>query len=173
MNKEEAIRLVNNLSNHGYRLDSLNLSSINHALCDSNRFGEDHNCFQSRLVGSSAIGIVVPDERTFQKDIVDLCLDQSASLLITALVFRVSQSFNAVVKLHDDLRVNTAKVRVTTAKHNLVLLVILVKNMLSISVARIKVNAAGYSCSKITTAKRISTVRRLKMKIAYQDYVQD
>ncbi|GKD95349.1 heat shock 70 kDa protein 15-like protein, partial [Tanacetum coccineum] len=33
-----------------------------------------------------------------RKDIVDVCLDQSARLLITALVFRVSQSFNAVVK---------------------------------------------------------------------------
>ncbi|GKD10540.1 pentatricopeptide repeat-containing protein, partial [Tanacetum coccineum] len=97
-NVEEAIRLVNNLSNHGYRLDTLNLSSIIHALCDSNRFGEAHSCFQSCLSGSSAIGIIVPDEQTFRKDIVDLCLDQSARLLITALVFRVSQSFNAVVK---------------------------------------------------------------------------
>ncbi|GJS35753.1 hypothetical protein Tco_0534135 [Tanacetum coccineum] len=47
--------------------------------------------------------------------------------------------------LHDDLGVNPAKVRVTAAKHNLALLVILVKNMLSISVAGIKVNAAGYN----------------------------
>ncbi|GJX42422.1 hypothetical protein Tco_0257412 [Tanacetum coccineum] len=36
-----------------------------------------------------------------------------------------------IKRLHDDLGVNTTKVRVTTAKHNLVLLVILVKNMLS------------------------------------------
>ncbi|GJY23937.1 hypothetical protein Tco_0397595 [Tanacetum coccineum] len=36
-----------------------------------------------------------------------------------------------IKRLHDDLGVNTAKVRVTAAKHNLVLLVILVKNMLS------------------------------------------
>ncbi|GJR04032.1 hypothetical protein Tco_0527016 [Tanacetum coccineum] len=51
-----------------------------------------------------------------------------------------------IKRLHDDLGVNTAKVRVTAAKHNLVLLVILVKNMLSISAAGIKVNAAGYNC---------------------------
>ncbi|GJY97192.1 hypothetical protein Tco_0514102 [Tanacetum coccineum] len=36
-----------------------------------------------------------------------------------------------IKRLHDDLGVNTAKVRVTATKHNLVLLVILVKNMLS------------------------------------------
>ncbi|GJQ90698.1 hypothetical protein Tco_0001837, partial [Tanacetum coccineum] len=35
-----------------------------------------------------------------------------------------------IKRIHDDLEVNTAKVRVTAAKHNLVLLVILVKNML-------------------------------------------
>ncbi|GJT72785.1 hypothetical protein Tco_1032071 [Tanacetum coccineum] len=51
-----------------------------------------------------------------------------------------------IKRLHDDLGVNTAKVRVTAAKHNLLL---------------------------ITTAKRISTVRRIKMKIAYQDYLRD
>ncbi|GKA21097.1 hypothetical protein Tco_0701086 [Tanacetum coccineum] len=51
-----------------------------------------------------------------------------------------------IKRLHDDLGVNTAKVRVTAAKHNLVLLVILVKNMLSISAAGIKVNAAAYNC---------------------------
>ncbi|GKE27709.1 hypothetical protein Tco_1443093 [Tanacetum coccineum] len=36
-----------------------------------------------------------------------------------------------IKRLHDDLGVNTAKVRVTAAKHNLVLLVILVKNILN------------------------------------------
>ncbi|GJZ00048.1 hypothetical protein Tco_0517477, partial [Tanacetum coccineum] len=51
-----------------------------------------------------------------------------------------------IKRLHDDLGVNAVKVRVTAAKHNLVLLVILVKNMLSISAAGIKVNAAGYNC---------------------------
>ncbi|GJY07024.1 RNA-directed DNA polymerase, eukaryota [Tanacetum coccineum] len=71
-----------------------------------------------------------------------------------------------------------AKVRVTAAKHNLVLFVILVKNMLSISVAGIKVNVVGYNCLKITTARRVSTVRRIKtservkMKIVYQDYLR-
>ncbi|GKB11509.1 hypothetical protein Tco_0845432, partial [Tanacetum coccineum] len=48
--------------------------------------------------------------------------------------------------LHDDLGVNIAKVRVTAAKHNLVVLVILVKNILSISAAGIKVSAAAYNC---------------------------
>ncbi|GKD12933.1 hypothetical protein Tco_1197340, partial [Tanacetum coccineum] len=37
----------------------------------------------------------------------------------------------------------------------------------------IKVNAAGYNCSKITTARRVSIVRRIKMKMAYQDYLGD
>ncbi|GJZ00492.1 hypothetical protein Tco_0517921 [Tanacetum coccineum] len=55
-----------------------------------------------------------------------------------------------IKRLHDDLGVNAAKVRVTAAKHNL-----------------------------ITTARRVSTVRRIKkrerikMKIAYQDYLWD
>ncbi|GJT77912.1 hypothetical protein Tco_1044637 [Tanacetum coccineum] len=51
-----------------------------------------------------------------------------------------------IKRLHDDLGVNTSKVRVIAAKHNLVLLVILVKIMLSISTAGIKVNTAGYNC---------------------------
>ncbi|GJR34213.1 hypothetical protein Tco_1209897 [Tanacetum coccineum] len=42
-----------------------------------------------------------------------------------------SERIVGIKRLHDDLEVNTAKVRVTAAKHNLVLLVILVKNMLS------------------------------------------
>ncbi|GJS16926.1 reverse transcriptase domain-containing protein [Tanacetum coccineum] len=50
------------------------------------------------------------------------------------------------------LGVNTDKDRVTAVKHNLVLLVILVKNMLSISAAVTKVNDAGM---KVTTAERL------------------
>ncbi|GKC56269.1 hypothetical protein Tco_1083867 [Tanacetum coccineum] len=50
------------------------------------------------------------------------------------------------------LGVNTDTVRVTAVKNNLVLLVILVKNMLSISAARTKVDAAGM---KVTTAERL------------------
>ncbi|GJS14687.1 hypothetical protein Tco_0409159 [Tanacetum coccineum] len=42
-----------------------------------------------------------------------------------------------------------------------------------ISAAGIKVNAAGYNCRKIATARRVSTVRRIKMKIVYQDYLRD
>ncbi|GJX93006.1 hypothetical protein Tco_0347592 [Tanacetum coccineum] len=57
----------------------------------------------------------------------------------------VLPNYVGIKKLHDDLGVNIAKVRVTAAKHNLVLLVILVKNML-ISAAEIKVNAAAYNC---------------------------
>ncbi|GJR90530.1 hypothetical protein Tco_0214541 [Tanacetum coccineum] len=47
------------------------------------------------------------------------------------------------------------------------------------SAAGVKVNVAGYNYIKITTAKRISTVRRIqtremiKMKIAYQDYLRN
>ncbi|GKE38029.1 hypothetical protein Tco_1461434 [Tanacetum coccineum] len=39
-----------------------------------------------------------------------------------------------------------------------------------VSAAYTKVNAAGM---KVTTARRVSTVRRIKMKIAYQDYLWD
>ncbi|KAL8226396.1 hypothetical protein R6Q57_016228 [Mikania cordata] len=58
-NVDEAIRLVDNLCFHGYRLDSLNISSIVHALCDSNRFAEAHHRFVSSLSG-----YIIPDERT-------------------------------------------------------------------------------------------------------------
>ncbi|GKA93869.1 hypothetical protein Tco_0815855 [Tanacetum coccineum] len=63
-----------------------------------------------------------------------------------------------IKRLHDDLGVNTAKVRVTAAKHNLVLLVILVKNMLSISAAgkiagEKKLMQAGYNLLKTATAR--------------------
>ncbi|GJZ62222.1 hypothetical protein Tco_0618359 [Tanacetum coccineum] len=47
------------------------------------------------------------------------------------LVYELPLSSVGIKRLHDDLGVNTSKVRVTAAKHNLVLLVILVKNMLS------------------------------------------
>ncbi|GJY19202.1 hypothetical protein Tco_0390693 [Tanacetum coccineum] len=53
------------------------------------------------------------------------------------------------------LGVNIAKVRVNAVKHNLVLLVVLVNNMLSssyFSAAATKVNAAGM---KVTTAERL------------------
>ncbi|GKA61787.1 retrovirus-related pol polyprotein from transposon TNT 1-94 [Tanacetum coccineum] len=69
------------------------------------------------------------------------------------MVEKKNRTLFGIKRLHDDLRVNTAKVRVTAAKHNLVLLVILVKNMLSsyyclytVSAAGIKVNVAGYNC---------------------------
>lgn len=64
-NVDEAIRLVDNLCIHGYRLDSLNLSSIIHALCDSNRFAEAHRRFLSSLSCSFGTAtIIIPDERT-------------------------------------------------------------------------------------------------------------
>ncbi|KAI3768476.1 hypothetical protein L2E82_19188 [Cichorium intybus] len=49
---------------HGYCPDSLNLSSIIHALCDSNRFSEAHSRFLSSLASSSGSGSIIPDERT-------------------------------------------------------------------------------------------------------------
>ncbi|GJU56366.1 putative reverse transcriptase domain-containing protein [Tanacetum coccineum] len=51
--------------------------------------------------------------------------------LVCYLTHLVLKHYVGIKRLHDDLGVNTAKVRVTAAKHNLVLLVILVKNMLS------------------------------------------
>ncbi|KAI3701761.1 hypothetical protein L6452_27087 [Arctium lappa] len=64
-NVDEAIRLVDNLCIHGYRLDSLNLSSIIHALCDSNRFAEAHRRFLSSLSCSFGTATtIIPDERT-------------------------------------------------------------------------------------------------------------
>ncbi|KAD7478996.1 hypothetical protein E3N88_02132 [Mikania micrantha] len=56
---DEAIRLADNLYIHGYRLDSLNICSIIHDLCDSNRFAEAHNQFLSSLSG-----YIFPHERT-------------------------------------------------------------------------------------------------------------
>ncbi|KAL7597254.1 hypothetical protein Lser_V15G30842 [Lactuca serriola] len=63
-NVDEAITLVDRLCIHGYHLDSLNLSSIIHALCDSNRFAEAHRRFLSSLSCSSGNGFIIPDERT-------------------------------------------------------------------------------------------------------------
>ncbi|GJZ10225.1 hypothetical protein Tco_0544984, partial [Tanacetum coccineum] len=51
-----------------------------------------------------------------------------------------------IKRLHDDLGVNTAKVRVTTAKHNLLRLLRDLEEILLISAAGIKVNAAAYNC---------------------------
>ncbi|GJR78966.1 hypothetical protein Tco_0149751 [Tanacetum coccineum] len=48
-----------------------------------------------------------------------------------------------IKRLLDDLRVTAAQVRVTAAKHKLVLLVILMKNMLSINAAGTKVTTAS------------------------------
>ncbi|GKB49026.1 ribonuclease H-like domain, reverse transcriptase, RNA-dependent DNA polymerase [Tanacetum coccineum] len=73
------------------------------------------------------------------------------------------------------LEVAAAKVRVTAAKHNLVLYYCLY----TVSATGIKVNDVGYNCCKIITARRVSTVRRIKtrerikMKIVYQDYLRD
>ncbi|XP_040997738.1 pentatricopeptide repeat-containing protein At3g18020 isoform X2 [Juglans microcarpa x Juglans regia] len=58
-NVDEALCLLDRLSLRGYRPDSLNLSSILHALCDSHRFYEAHH----RLLLSIASNCV-PDERT-------------------------------------------------------------------------------------------------------------
>ncbi|GJR17434.1 putative ribonuclease H-like domain-containing protein [Tanacetum coccineum] len=76
--------------------------------------------------------------------------------------------------LHDDLEVNTAKVRVTAAKHNLVLLVILVKNMLSKNgnsfkpVPQTTTNADGSSTSLIpdpvTTEEKVQKKNDVKAR---------
>ncbi|RVW52095.1 Pentatricopeptide repeat-containing protein [Vitis vinifera] len=58
-NVDEALRLLDLLRLRGYRPDSLNLSSIIHALCDANRFSEAHH----RLLLSFA-SHCVPDQRT-------------------------------------------------------------------------------------------------------------
>nr|XP_043608230.1 pentatricopeptide repeat-containing protein At3g18020 [Erigeron canadensis] len=58
-NVNEAIRLLNHLTVNGYTPNSLNLTSITHALCDSNRFAEAHRRFLSSLNG-----VTIPDERT-------------------------------------------------------------------------------------------------------------
>ncbi|XP_022736940.1 pentatricopeptide repeat-containing protein At3g18020 isoform X3 [Durio zibethinus] len=58
-NVDEALRLLDTLCLHGYHPDSLNLSSIIHALCDCNRFSEAHHRFLLFLSSH-----LVPDERT-------------------------------------------------------------------------------------------------------------
>ncbi|OMO57433.1 hypothetical protein COLO4_35387 [Corchorus olitorius] len=58
-NVDEALRLLDTLCLHGYQPDSLNISSIIHALCDSNRFAEAHNRFLLSLSSH-----LIPDERT-------------------------------------------------------------------------------------------------------------
>ncbi|KAF8022576.1 hypothetical protein BT93_F0172 [Corymbia citriodora subsp. variegata] len=59
-NVDEALRLLDHLRLRGYRPDSLNLSSVIHALCDANRFEEARR----RFVSFVSSGHVVPDERT-------------------------------------------------------------------------------------------------------------
>ncbi|KAM2487769.1 hypothetical protein ACFX1W_039657 [Malus domestica] len=56
---DEALRLLDRLRLQGYRPDSLNVSSIVHALCDSNRFDEAHHRFGHYVASDCA-----PDERT-------------------------------------------------------------------------------------------------------------
>ncbi|KAL3343504.1 hypothetical protein AABB24_027171 [Solanum stoloniferum] len=59
-NVDEALRLLDELRLQGYHPDSLNLSSIVHALCDSHRFSEAHQRFLLAISSQST----VPDERT-------------------------------------------------------------------------------------------------------------
>ncbi|GJU27786.1 putative ribonuclease H-like domain-containing protein [Tanacetum coccineum] len=71
-----------------------------------------------------------------------------------------------IKRLHDVLEVTTAKVRVTTVKHKLVLLVILMKNMLSISAAGTKVTTVSVKIETIiapsTTEEKAQ--RKLELK---------
>ncbi|GJR72418.1 hypothetical protein Tco_0084783 [Tanacetum coccineum] len=65
--------------------------------------------------------------------------------------------------LHDDLGVNTAKVRVTAAKHNLVLLIILVKNMLSVyDMWRLRIKQ--YFQGPVTTKEKVQKKNDVKAK---------
>ncbi|KAF3673793.1 Pentatricopeptide repeat-containing protein [Capsicum annuum] len=59
-NVDEALRLLDELRLQGYHPDSLNLSSIVHALCDARRFSEAHQRFLLAVSSHST----VPDERT-------------------------------------------------------------------------------------------------------------
>ncbi|GKD58614.1 hypothetical protein Tco_1296123 [Tanacetum coccineum] len=68
-----------------------------------------------------------------------------------------------IKRLLDDLRVTAAKVCVTAAKHKLVLLVIFMKNMLSIQkllLLVLKVNATGM---KVTTAERLQLLEEFML----------
>ncbi|GKA75660.1 hypothetical protein Tco_0782038, partial [Tanacetum coccineum] len=75
---------------------------------------------------------------------------RESKVLVWKLFDSCRVHFMRIKRLLDDLRVTAAKVLVTAAKHKLVLLAILMKNMLSISAAGIKV----------TTAERIKTAQR-------------
>ncbi|GJS69531.1 hypothetical protein Tco_0702372 [Tanacetum coccineum] len=88
--------------------------------------------------------------------------------------------FVGIKRLLDDLRVTAGKVCVTAAKHKLVLLAILMKNMLSINAAQkllllvLKVNVAGM---KVTTAERLQLLEEFmlieKRSKIYQRKYQD
>ncbi|KAL0322827.1 UNVERIFIED_CONTAM: Pentatricopeptide repeat-containing protein [Sesamum angustifolium] len=56
---DAALRLLHQLCLRGFRPDSLNISSILHALCDANRFAEAHHRFLLFMSSHCA-----PDERT-------------------------------------------------------------------------------------------------------------
>ncbi|KAL0368767.1 UNVERIFIED_CONTAM: Pentatricopeptide repeat-containing protein [Sesamum calycinum] len=56
---DAALRLLHQLCLRGFRPDSLNISSILHALCDANRFAEAHHRFLLFISSHCA-----PDERT-------------------------------------------------------------------------------------------------------------
>ncbi|KAL0366500.1 UNVERIFIED_CONTAM: Pentatricopeptide repeat-containing protein [Sesamum radiatum] len=56
---DAALRLLHQLCLRGFRPDSLNISSILHALCDANRFAEAHHHFLLFISSRCA-----PDERT-------------------------------------------------------------------------------------------------------------
>lgn len=58
-NVDEALRLLDRLRFQGYRPNFLNLSSIIHALCNSNRFMEAHQYFFLSIASH-----FIPDERT-------------------------------------------------------------------------------------------------------------
>ncbi|GJY60495.1 hypothetical protein Tco_0461152 [Tanacetum coccineum] len=74
------------------------------------------------------------------------CLEASSWCLMKLLMKKLDDfedKYQAFKRLLDDLRVTAAQVRVTAAKHKLVMLVILMKNMLSINAAGTKVTTAS------------------------------
>ncbi|KAK2994051.1 hypothetical protein RJ640_000334, partial [Escallonia rubra] len=79
-NVDQALRLLDRLRLHGYRPESLNVSSVIHALCHSKRFPEAHHRFLLYLASNC-----IPDERTC--NVVIARLLHSKTPILTLQVF--------------------------------------------------------------------------------------
>ncbi|KAF2317463.1 hypothetical protein GH714_022537 [Hevea brasiliensis] len=113
---DEALALLDHLRLRGYRPDSLNLSSIIHALCDANRFDEAHHRFV--LFISSHC---VPDERTCNVLIARLLDSQSPHLTLHALhrLFDVKPEFVPSVINYNRLIYQYCEVSLPNVAHRL------------------------------------------------------